>query len=238
MKIALIGYGKMGKVIEKIALDRGHEIVLKISSRNPGDFNREHSRAADVAIEFSHPGAALENVRKCLEFGLPVVCGTTGWLEQRETVEDYCREQQGRFLYASNFSIGVNIFFELNERLARLMNKYPEYEVDVEEIHHTQKLDRPSGTALTLTEQIVDNLDRKTGWTMDPSQRQDLIPLRAIREDEVPGTHQVRYRSETDSIDIIHTAHNRNGFASGAVLAAEFLFRAGPGSYSMRDVLL
>lgn len=238
MDIALIGYGKMGKVIEKIALDRGHKIVLKIGSQNLEAFNRERCREADVAIEFSHPGAAVENIKKCLEFGLPVACGTTGWLEQREAVEAYCREQGGRFLYASNFSIGVNIFFEINARLARLMNKYTEYEVEVEEVHHTEKLDRPSGTALTLTEQILENLDRKTGWSMDQAPEPNQIPVRALREDAVPGTHHIRYQSPTDAIEITHTAHNRNGFATGAVLAAEFLFHAAPGSYSMRDVLL
>jgi 4-hydroxy-tetrahydrodipicolinate reductase len=236
MKIAIIGYGKMGHMIEEIAVSRGHEIVLRISIDNAGDFTAENMNVADVAIEFTSPASAFENVRKALSFGVPVVSGSTGWNDQLEAARNYCREKNGSFLYASNFSVGVNIFFELNNLLARLMNKQPGYEVSLKEIHHTQKLDAPSGTAVTLAEQILANLGRKKNWVNDISMNAEDITIISERTDPAPGTHHVKYSSDIDDIEIIHTAHNRKGFATGAVLAAEFLHNK-KGVFSMKDVL-
>lgn len=236
MKIALIGYGKMGKAIEEIALHRGHEIVLKINDENLEDFTRERVLHADVAIEFTGPHSAFKNVYDMIGFGIPVVCGSTGWLDHLEKVQQFCSEQNGSFLYASNFSIGVNLFFELNRHLAGLMAKHPDYEVQIEEIHHTQKRDSPSGTAITLAEQVMKKISRKKTWVNHISDNPDELEIISERVDPAPGTHKVKYYSAIDDIEIIHTAHNRKGFALGAVLAAEYIHDK-KGIFSMKEVL-
>jgi 4-hydroxy-tetrahydrodipicolinate reductase len=236
MNIAIIGYGKMGKIIEEVAVSRGHTINLKIDLNNINDFTNENLKKSDVVIEFTGPHSAYENVMKCLEAGVPVVCGSTGWLEQFDKTKDYCEKKNGSFLYASNFSVGVNIFFEINKRLAQLMDKQGGYDVSMTEIHHTQKKDAPSGTAITLAEQILENLKRKTSWVNHDSKNHEELVITSERTDPAPGTHTVRYRSGVDDIEITHTAHNRNGFALGAVIAAEFL-KDRKGIYSMKDVL-
>lgn len=232
MKIALLGYGRMGKEIEKIALQRGHEIVLKIAEKQDYDIQK-----ADVAIDFSIPDAAYENITNCFKNNIPVVSGTTGWLERYEEALNVCNEHNGSFIYASNFSLGVNIFFELNKQLSRMMNALEDYQVSMEEIHHTKKLDAPSGTAITLAEGIIEN-SNKTDWELktDNSVDKDNISIEAKRIPDVPGTHNVHYDSEVDSIEIKHTAHSRKGFALGAVIAAEWL-SSRTGVYSMKDVL-
>ena len=230
MKIALLGYGKMGKVIERIALDRGHQIVLKIDKGDSG-YNLSD---ADVAIDFSVPSAAFHNLKKCMENGVPVVCGTTGWLDKYDEIVNFCQEKKGAFIYASNFSIGVNLFFKLNEYLAKLMNGIEGYEVYMEEIHHTQKLDAPSGTAITLAEQIIRN-SNKTGWNIEVPVEEELY-IDVKRENDVPGTHIVTYKSKEDLISIEHRAQSREGFALGAVLSAEWL-KGKQGVYSIQDVL-
>ena len=236
MKIALIGYGKMGHMIEEIAVQRGHEIVLKIHIDNTQDFTEQNTAAADVAIEFTAPESAFENVKRCLDFGVPVVSGSTGWNKHIPEAKDYCLQKGGAFLHASNFSIGVNIFFQLNKLLARLMASQPGYEVTLKEIHHTQKLDSPSGTAVTLAEQVIQNIGRKKNWVNEPANTPGELSIISERVDPAPGTHHVKYTSEVDDIEIIHTAHSRKGFALGAVLAAEFL--AGKkGVFTMDDVL-
>ncbi|WP_420551151.1 4-hydroxy-tetrahydrodipicolinate reductase [Tenacibaculum aiptasiae] len=230
MKIALLGYGRMGKEIEKIALQRGHEIVIKTSGKE--DYNISD---ADVAIDFSVPSSAFNNITNCINNKIPVVSGTTGWLEHYNSVVELCNEKKGAFIYASNFSLGVNVFFELNKQLSKMMNTLNQYNVSIEEIHHTKKLDAPSGTAITLAEGIIENSD-KTAWELDQKTSENNIPISAIRTPEVPGTHTVTYNSEIDTIDIKHTAHNRQGFALGAVVAAEWLISK-TGVYTMRDVL-
>ena len=236
MKIALIGYGKMGKAIEEVALQRGHTVGLIIDLDNRHDFTREKISNADVAIEFSSPESAPGNVMKCLEANLPVVCGSTGWLEKMGEIEKYCHAGNGAFLYSSNYSIGVNIFFEVNARLAELMAKHPEYNVELTEIHHTQKKDAPSGTAITLAEQILERVDRKTNWVNRTAEIPDELQILSKRRDPAPGTHKVKYTSPVDDLEIIHTAHNRKGFATGAVLAAEFILNK-KGVFGMHDVL-
>lgn len=236
MKIALIGYGKMGHAIEEIALQRGHEIVLRITDENLEEFNKQNIQRADVAIEFTNPHSAVKNIVFCLNENVPVVCGTTGWLDQLKTVEEKCKEVNGAFLYASNFSVGVNIFFELNKKLAALLKPHPSYRVAIEEIHHTQKKDAPSGTAITLAEQIIEVSDEKNKWVNNDTINKNELSIISKRIDEVPGTHSVKYSSSVDDIEIIHTAHNRKGFAEGAVLAAEFL-KGKKGIYSMKEVL-
>jgi 4-hydroxy-tetrahydrodipicolinate reductase len=236
MKIALIGYGKMGHMIEEIAASRGHEIILRISIDNTEDFTFENISKADVAIEFTSPASAFDNVKKAIGFGVPVVSGSTGWNDLLPEAKDYCKEKNGSFLYASNFSVGVNIFFELNNLLARLMNRQTGYDVTLKEIHHTQKLDAPSGTAVTLAEQILQHLERKKSWVNHESEKPDEISVISERIDPAPGTHHVKYSSDVDDIEIIHTAHNRKGFATGAVLAAEFIHDK-KGVFSMKDVL-
>jgi len=230
MKIALLGYGRMGKAIEKIAEKRGHEIVAKIDKNNPLDSLNN----ADVAINFSVPNAALANITNALNVGIPVVCGTTGWLDHKKEVDALCNKLEGAFLYASNFSLGVNLFFELNKKLASYMQGFPEYKVEIEEIHHTQKLDAPSGTAITLAEGVIDNSEHEQ-WHLD-GEVQEGFPIKALRENDVPGTHTVSYHSEIDSIEITHTAHSRTGFALGAVVAAEWILGK-KGVFGMRDVL-
>jgi 4-hydroxy-tetrahydrodipicolinate reductase len=236
MKIALIGYGKMGKAIEEIAAQKGHNIVLKISSQNTEDLTIENLKKADVAIEFTNPQSAINNIKKSLNAGIPIVSGSTGWLQQWDEVESYCNEKKGALLYASNFSIGVNLFFELNTYLAKLMVAYPDYNVMLEEIHHTQKKDSPSGTAITLAEQIMKHITSKKRWVNKESNSKEELSIVSKRIDPAPGTHTIKYTSSIDDIEITHTAHNRRGFASGAVLAAEFLHDK-KGIYTMKDVL-
>jgi 4-hydroxy-tetrahydrodipicolinate reductase len=236
MKIALIGYGKMGMAIEEIALQRGHEIVLKVSIDNLEDNTVERIRAADVAIEFTGPESAFDNIERCLKAGVPVVCGSTGWLERAGEIRQLCLSEHGTFLYASNFSVGVNIFFEVNKRLAELMAPHPDYSVSLVEIHHTQKKDAPSGTAITLAEQILEKIPAKTSWVNHISDNLDELEIISERVDPAPGTHKIRYVSDIDDIQIIHTAHSRRGFALGAVLAAEYV-RDKKGIFTMKDVL-
>lgn len=236
MKIALIGYGKMGKAIEEIAMHKGHEIVLKISQVNLADFNKENLQKADIAIEFTGPHSASENVMKCIEWNVPVVCGSTGWLERYHEVVKSVEQHQGSFLYASNFSVGVNIFFEINKKLAQLMAHRPDYDVSIKEIHHTAKKDAPSGTAISLAEQVMQQIDRKKRWVNKATGNKADLFIFSERTDPAPGTHHVKYHSAIDDIEIIHTAHNRTGFAAGAVMAAEFIVGK-KGVYSMKDVL-
>lgn len=236
MKIALIGYGKMGKAIEAIALQRGHTITLKIDINSVDQFTKENLQQADVAIEFTGPHSAVNNLKTLLDAGIPVVCGSTGWLSEWPGIQKICSDKNGTLLYASNFSVGVNIFFEVNRQLAKLMDKHPGYEVSMEEIHHTEKKDAPSGTAITLAEQILENLSRKTTWVNHISTNAHELPIISERIDPAPGTHKVKYHSSIDDIEIIHTAHNREGFATGAVLAAEFV-HGKKGIFSMKDVL-
>lgn len=221
MKIALIGYGKMGKQIEQIALSRGHSIVSIIDESNVVDFDSPAFKSADVAIEFTTPTSALRNYQKCFQAGVPVVAGTTGWLEHLSEVKKACEEGQ-TFFYASNYSLGVNIFFALNKYLAKIMNQFPDYTVSMEEVHHVHKLDAPSGTAITLAEGIIENVDRKTDWHLEMETKSSDLAIHCIREGEVPGIHEIFYESDADIISIKHDAKSRKGFALGAVLAAEF----------------
>jgi 4-hydroxy-tetrahydrodipicolinate reductase len=233
MNIALLGYGKMGKIIEKIATDRKHTVVLKIDYDNQHELTTENLQKADAIIEFTTPGSVLNNVRHCFDADVPVVIGTTGWYEHLDEIKQDCLLGDHTLLYATNFSVGVNIFFHINRKLAKLMNNYPYYDVQVEEIHHMQKLDSPSGTAITIAEGIIENIDSKKDWVNvltaegndadDSSIKNDQLLIESFRIDSVPGTHTVIYDSEVDSIEIKHTAHNRNGFALGAVLAAEWV---------------
>lgn len=236
MKIALIGYGKMGHAIEEIALQRGHEIVLKIGIENIEDNTIENIKKADVAIEFTGPEVAFDNVIRCLDAGVPVVSGSTGWLQRFEEAKDHCTKKNGALLYSSNYSVGVNIFFAINKRLAELMAPHKEYDVALTEIHHTQKKDAPSGTAITLAESILQSIDQKKKWVNEVSNNREDLQIISERIDPAPGTHTIRYTSDIDDIEIKHTAHNRKGFATGAVLAAEFLQNK-KGIFSMRDVL-
>ena len=222
MKIALIGYGKMGKTIEQIALQRGHQIVSIIDINNTADFDSEAFRSADVAIEFTTPATALGNYMRCFEANVPVVSGTTGWLSHLDEVKAKCEQEGKTFFYASNFSVGVNIFFALNRYLAKIMNGFPAYDVRMTEVHHIHKLDAPSGTAITVAEGILDNVERKERWTLETAEQPTDLPIHAIREGEVPGIHEIIYESEADTISIKHDAKSRAGFALGAVIAAEF----------------
>lgn len=230
MRIALLGYGKMGKVIEAIALQRGHTISLKVSS----DTKNYQLINVDVAIDFSTPESAVKNITKCFNEKVPVICGTTGWLKDYDTMVQLCKDSNGAFIYASNFSLGVNIFFELNSTLAKLMKGLPQYNVSIEEIHHTQKLDAPSGTAITLANDIIAHSEYNH-WTLDTPKTAEL-PIVAKRIENVPGTHEITYESAVDSIQIKHTAHSREGFALGAVVAAEWLLGK-KGVFTMKDVL-
>lgn len=230
MKIALLGYGKMGKTIEKIALNRNHEIVLRKNSLV--DFTGLEN--ADVAIDFSLPSTAVDNISECLKLGIPVISGTTGWLENYKTIEELCQEKNGSFIYGSNFSLGVNIFFELNEYLAKIMTTFSDYKVSIEEIHHTQKLDAPSGTAISLANDIIKN-SNYTHWNLD-KETENGIAITAKRIENIPGTHSIFYDCPIDQIEIKHTAHNREGFALGSVIAAEWL-KGKKGIFTMKDVL-
>jgi 4-hydroxy-tetrahydrodipicolinate reductase len=236
MKIALIGYGKMGKAIERIALTKGHEIVLKIDLDNGDEMTSENLRKADVAIEFTGPSSAAANLLKCADVGIPVVCGSTGWLDEYPVIKNVFEKKATAFLYASNFSIGVNIFFEVNKKLASLMAAHREYKVEMLEIHHTQKKDAPSGTAITLANQILSEIDSLKKWVNSTTTDNTEIPILSERTDPAPGTHEIKYRSPIDDITIIHTAHSREGFAGGAVLAAEFI-QGKKGIFNMKDVL-
>ncbi|HMR85561.1 MAG TPA: 4-hydroxy-tetrahydrodipicolinate reductase [Niabella sp.] len=236
MKIALVGYGKMGKAIEAIALERGHEVVLKIDEHNQNELNKEHLAQADVAIEFTGPHTAYDNIVKLLESGIPAVSGSTGWLEKMETVKQLCANKNGAFIYASNFSVGVNLFFELNKKLAALMHPHKEYKVEMEEIHHTQKRDAPSGTAITLAEGVMETYTELNKWVNDVQPQKDELLIVSKRIDPAPGTHTISYTSDIDDITITHTAHNRKGFALGAVIAAEFL-KDKKGIFTMKEVL-
>ncbi len=235
MKIALIGYGKMGKAIEQVAVSRGHEIVLKIDLDNGYEMTRENLLKSDVAIEFTGPSSAAANLLKCAEAGISVVCGSTGWLEQYPIIKHAFVENGSSFIYTSNFSIGVNIFFELNKKLAALMAPHG-YSVEMRELHHTQKKDAPSGTAISLAEQIMIEIPSLKTWVNRPAEKTGELAIISERRDPAPGTHAVRYYSDIDEIEIIHTAHNRIGFAGGAVLAAEFIQNK-KGIFSMKDVL-
>jgi len=230
MKIALLGYGKMGKVIERIALERGHEIVLKKTEENSFDGLLD----ADVAIDFSVPTAAVQNISECLHHNIPIVSGTTGWLEHYDDMTSLCTSKNGAFIYGSNFSLGVNLFFELNAHLAKIMSRFNQYEVSMEEIHHTQKLDKPSGTAITLAQNIIKEKNLSSWSIENPNENELFIDVKRI--DSVPGTHSISYTSEVDTIEITHTAHNRDGFALGAVIASEWLINK-KGIYTMKDVL-
>ncbi len=238
MKIAIIGYGKMGKMIEQVAPERGHQIGLIIDLDNASDLTPENLKGHDVAIEFTTPGTAVQNISACFDAGIPVVSGTTGWQKHFETVKKRCLEENQSFVYASNFSPGVNILFSMNSKLAGIMNNYPPFTVRMEEIHHTQKLDAPSGTAISLANEIIKNHDSYNQWhlsTEDPSGK-DSIPINSIREDQVAGIHEVTYESDSENITLRHAAKNRGGFALGALLAAEFIISR-KGIYSMQEVL-
>lgn len=236
MKIALIGYGKMGKTIEQIALQRGHSISVIIDENNRDTFDSTAFKNSDVAIEFTMPDSALSNYTKCFEANVPVVSGTTGWLEHLDEVKQVCADGKQTFFYASNFSLGVNIFFELNKHLAKVMNHFPDYNVKMEEVHHIHKLDAPSGTAITLAEGITENMDRKTSWHLENESSKADIAIHCIREGEVPGIHEVIYESAVDVISIKHDAKSRQGFALGAVVAAEFTHDK-KGFLGMNDLL-
>ncbi len=236
MNIALIGYGKMGKEIEKIAIERGHTITSKIDMQTDDTFDGEGFATADVAIEFTVPAAAYNNYMSCFKYNKPVVSGTTGWLDKIEEIKDQCKNKGQTFFYASNFSVGVNVFFEINKKLAQLMNSLEDYEVSMEETHHIHKLDAPSGTAITLAEGLIENINRKTAWVEGKDASKEEIHIEAIRRDEVPGIHTIKYESSVDEIVIHHSAKSRKGFALGAVLAAEFAAK-NKGFLGMSDLL-
>ena len=236
LKLALIGYGKIGKAIEEIALQKGHIVLVKIDADNLHDLNETILRQCDVAIEFTSPHSAVQNIRSCIDIGIPVVSGSTGWLDQWQEVKTYCDQKSGSLLYASNFSVGVNIFFELNKKLASLMAPHSDYKVQIEETHHTEKKDAPSGTAITIAEQIMDFYPGKQKWVNGSSDQERELGIISKRIDPAPGIHRVTYHSLVDDIEIIHTAHTRKGFATGAVLAAEFI-ASKKGIFSMKDVL-
>ncbi|MFT4223723.1 4-hydroxy-tetrahydrodipicolinate reductase [Dysgonomonas sp.] len=236
MNIALIGYGKMGHEIEKIARERGHNIVAIIDVSNTDEFDSPAFKSADVAIEFSIPASALNNYKRCFAANVPVVAGTTGWLEHMDQVKKACEEENQTFFYASNYSLGVNIFFVLNKYLARIMNNYPDYDVKMEEIHHIHKLDAPSGTAITLAEGVIENIDRKDRWNLETEEKVTDLAIHCIREGEVPGIHEIIYESDADVISIKHDAKSRKGFALGAVVAAEFV-KGKKGFLGMNDLL-
>lgn len=238
MRIALLGYGKMGKMIERIAVSRGHQVVLVVDLDNQADCSVEQLRQADVAIEFTTPAVAVDNYKWCMDAGVPVVSGTTGWLDRWEEVVGYCREKGGGFFYASNFSIGVNIFFRLNKYLAKMMDNFRDYKIFIEETHHIHKLDAPSGTAITLAEGIIKNHSAYRSWKLYQGEElgEDVLPVAAKRIGEVPGIHGVTYKSAVDEIEIRHSAFSREGFAQGAVFAAEFLLGK-KGVYGMDDLL-
>ena len=236
MKIALFGYGKMGKEIEQIAVQRGHSVPLKIDLHNAETFSKEELKQCDAAIEFSTPHTAISNMNKCFDAGVPVVVGTTGWYDKLEEVKNNCSGKNGGLFYASNFSVGVNVFFKVNEFLAKMMNNYPGYKISIEEIHHIHKLDAPSGTAISLANQVIQNNSVKAKWVNAETNKKNELEIISKRENEVPGTHTVRYHSAVDDIEITHKAHSRKGFALGAVLAAEFM-KGKKGVFGMDDLM-
>lgn len=233
MTIALLGYGKMGKEIEAIALQRNHTIVLKVGKSNPAEL--QELKKADVAIEFSTPHTVASHISTCFDAGIPVVVGTTGWYDAFEGIAEECLQKDGAFFHATNFSLGVNLFFKVNSYLAELMNKYASYDVEMEEVHHIHKLDKPSGTAITLANQILEKTDRKKNWSITDKNPETLF-IKDVREGEVPGTHIIKYSSAVDDIEIMHKAHNRKGFALGAVMAAEYIYGK-KGIFTMQDLL-
>lgn len=236
MKLALLGYGKMGKEIEKIALNRGHEISLIIDINNLHDLNKLNPGNVDVALDFTTPDVAYDNIMTCFKAGVPVVSGTTGWLEKWDDIMNYCKSENQTFFYASNFSLGVNIFFHVNKKLAQMMNPFSNYNVSVKEIHHTQKLDAPSGTAITLANDIIAGIDRKKKWELNKETVNQNLKIQAVREDDIPGTHMVTYDSDVDYLEIKHVARSRQGLALGAVLAAEYIMGK-KGIFTMNDLL-
>lgn len=236
MKIALIGYGKMGHEIEKSALAKGHEVVLKFDVNNAADLTPDNLKKADVAIEFTMPESAVGNILKCFEASVPVVCGTTGWLAHFDEVKQACKDNKGGFFYASNYSIGVNLFFRLNEHLAKMMGPYNNYVPSMEEIHHIHKKDAPSGTAITLAEGLIKNHGGAGKWALKEKAGKDELPITSVREGEVPGTHIIRYTSDCDEIEITHKAFSRRGFADGAIMAAAWL-KGKQGVFGMNDLL-
>jgi 4-hydroxy-tetrahydrodipicolinate reductase len=236
MNIALIGYGKMGRTIESLGLDQGHSFPLVIDVDNTGDLNSGNIHQADVAIEFTTPGTAPANIMSCIDLGIPVVSGTTGWNNRYDEVADYCRAKQGAFFYASNFNIGVNILFAMNRQLARIMDRFTAYTVSIKEVHHSQKLDAPSGTAITLAEQIIEQQRRFRRWSLDDLDDPSSITIESVRKGEVIGEHFIRYDSELDSITFSHRAKSRDALAAGALMAAGFI-RGKTGIFGMRDLL-
>jgi 4-hydroxy-tetrahydrodipicolinate reductase len=235
MKIALLGYGKMGKEIEAIALQRHHTIALKVDETNSASITKADLQQADVAIEFSTPHTAISNIKKCLDAQLPIVIGTTGWYDSFKDIENECQQKNGTLFHSTNFSLGVNIFMKVNSYLAELMNKYANYDVSMEEIHHIHKLDKPSGTAITLANQVLDKIERKKNWSITDTHPETLF-IKDVREGEVPGTHIIKYTSAVDDIEIMHKAHNRQGFALGAVIAAEYIYNK-KGIFTMNDLM-
>ena len=236
MKVAILGFGKMGRIIEKIAIERGHNILLKINQNNIDELNIENLKKADVIIDFSTPESAKTNIILSIDANKPIISGTTGWLNDLKEVKDYCNINNGTFLYSSNFSLGVNLFFELNKNLAKLMKKHQQYQINLTEIHHSDKLDAPSGTAICLAEQIISESNIKNNWTLNPKNSDEDLKIDAQRRGNITGTHSVNYKSEIDSISITHEAHSRDGFALGAVIAAEWIISK-KGVFSMHDVL-
>ena len=236
LNIIIIGFGRMGQEIKQVAEKRGHEILMTIDKDNQDDFTAENLKKADVAIEFTLPDAAYDNIKKCFDANLPVVSGTTGWLERFYDIRRYCLENETAFFYASNFNIGMNLFFKVNEYMAKIMNHYSNYDVEIEETHHVHKVDAPSGTAVTLAESLINEIKRKNKWKKEKSEAEDEIPVKSIREDEIPGIHRVMYSSSFDEIELKHSAKSREGFALGAVMAAEFIYGK-KGIYSMDDLL-
>lgn len=236
MNIALIGYGRMGREIEKIAIERGHQVNVKIDKENQDEFTKSNFKDVDVVIEFSFPDSAFENIKKCLEMGVPVVSGTTGWLDKLNDAIELCKKNKTSFLSSTNFSVGVNILFKLNSELARIMNKFNNYSVAIEEIHHTKKMDAPSGTAITIAKGIVSQHDKYKDWCFDNEKKPGCVPIHCVREGLVPGIHTIEWNSEVDSISLKHDSHNRAGLALGAVLAAEHIWNK-KGIFTMNDVL-
>jgi 4-hydroxy-tetrahydrodipicolinate reductase len=236
MKIALLGYGKMGQEIERLAIKRNHEIILIIDSIEDWQKDGHRLKEADVAIEFSMPQFVIENINHCFDAGVPVVVGTTGWLENLDEIMKSCKQRNQSLFFASNYSVGVNLFFDLNRYLARMMSKYNEYEISIEETHHLHKLDTPSGTAITIANDIIRNIGRKEKWVREISEKPDELGIKSFREENVTGTHVIKYESDIDTIQIIHTAKNRRGFALGAILAAEYL-KGKKGFYEMKNLL-
>jgi 4-hydroxy-tetrahydrodipicolinate reductase len=236
MNIAIIGYGKMGREIEKTAIERGHKTGLIIDIDNQADLNQKNLSDIDVAIDFSIPDSAYSNILKCFEYNIPIVSGTTGWLDKLEEIKSICRDKNQTFFYAANYSLGVNIFMQLNKYLAEIMNSFPDYEITMEEIHHKQKLDAPSGTAIKLANDIIPSVKRKNKWELNKASDNSTIKITAYRKDNVPGIHKITYDSPMDTVEIKHSAKNRKGFALGALMAAEFI-KDKKGYYTINDLL-